>query len=295
VNILFNFINRHGNAGVTWQNPLSYVSSLVYLITPWVLIALWRHRNAVRQTAQRSVEASTALWLAVIPCCLFAVMSLTRSVGLHWPVSFIPFVFVLAAIALPQDVLRRLVKWSAGFAALHLLVIFVVAMLPMDTWKKSAGYDEIVFAARADDLAERLQPYVADYSFAMEGYTNAATMAYHARRPFAMFGRGSFHGRQDDFLTDWRALDGQNLLILRKERPNKSYYAAFFRHVDYSEFELSGVRYYLVLGQGFNYAVYHERILRRINRLYYRVPAWLPQRGCEFCERYFPVEKVNER
>jgi 4-amino-4-deoxy-L-arabinose transferase-like glycosyltransferase len=295
VNILFNFINRHGNAGLTWQNPLSYVASLIYLATPWVLIALWRHRNAVRQAVQGSVEAGTALWLAVIPCGLFAVMSLTRSVGLHWPVSFIPFFFVLAAIALPQDVLRRLVKWSAGFAALHLLVIIVVAMSPMDTWKKRASYGEIVFAARADELLARLQPYAADYSFAMEGYSTAATMAYHAQRPFAMFGRGSFHGRQDDALTDWREQDGRNVLILRKSQPNKGYYEAFFRDVDFREFELSGVRYYLVLGQGFNYAEYHERILRRIRHRYYRIPDWLPQRSCEFCERYFPAEKVNER
>ena len=59
----------------------------------------------------------------------------------------------------------------------------------------------------------------------------AATMAYHAQKPFAMFGRGSFHGRQDDSLTDWRAQDGRNILILRRARPNESYYAAFFRHV----------------------------------------------------------------
>jgi 4-amino-4-deoxy-L-arabinose transferase-like glycosyltransferase len=290
VNILFNFVNRHGDAGLSWQNPSLYLVSLAYLATPWLLIALWQQRSAVRQAAQRSVEANTALWLAIIPFGLFAVMSLTRSVGLHWLVSFTPFLAVLAAIAIPLSALSRLVKWSAVFAALHVLVVVVIATLPMDTWKKSAAYDGIVLTVRADELLKVLAPYAADYSFAMDGYSPAATLAYQAQRPFAVFGEGSFHARQDDFLTDWRAQDGRNVLILRKSEPEKPYYAAFFRQVEFREFELHGARYYIVLGQGFNYAVYHERVLRRIRDRFYRMPAWLPQRGCDFCERYFPEE-----
>jgi 4-amino-4-deoxy-L-arabinose transferase-like glycosyltransferase len=295
VNVLFNFMNRHANAGLSWQNPLSYVVSLVYLATPWLLIALWRHRRTLRQTTQDSIEANTAVWLTLIPFGLFAVMSLTRSIGLHWPASFIPFLFVLAAIALPQAALGRLVRWSAGFAALHIVVISLVAMSPLDAWKKSSSYNDIVFAVRPGDLLARLQPYAADYSFAMEGYSTVATMAYHAQGPFLMFGRGSFHGRQDDFLIDWRAQDGRNVLILRKNPPDLDEYLPYFRHVDFQKFELHGTQFNLVLGQGFNYAVYHERILRNIRDRYYRIPAWLPQRGCEFCERYFPAEKVNEK
>jgi hypothetical protein len=205
-------------------------------------------------------------------------------------VSFTPFLAVLAAIAIPLSALSRLVKWSAVFAALHVLVVVVIATLPMDTWKKSAAYDGIVLTVRADELLKVLAPYAADYSFAMDGYSPAATLAYQAQRPFAVFGEGSFHARQDDFLTDWRAQDGRNVLILRKSEPEKPYYAAFFRQVEFREFELHGARYYIVLGQGFNYAVYHERVLRRIRDRFYRMPAWLPQRGCDFCERYFPEE-----
>jgi 4-amino-4-deoxy-L-arabinose transferase-like glycosyltransferase len=291
VNILFNFVNRHGDAGLSWQNPALYLVSLAYLATPWLLIALWQQRSAVRQAAQHGIEANTVFWLAIVPFGLFAAMSLTRSVGLHWLVSFTPFLAVLAAIAIPLSALSRLVKWSAVFAALHVLVVVVIATLPMDTWKKSAAYDGIVLTVRADELLKVLAPYAADYSFAMDGYSPAATLAYQAQRPFAVFGEGSFHARQDDFLSDWRAQAGRNVLILRKSEPEKDYYAAFFRHVEFREFELHGARYYLVLGQGFDYAVYHERVLRRIRDRFYRIPAWLPQRACEFCERYFPEEK----
>jgi hypothetical protein len=127
----------------------------------------------------------------------------------------------------------------------------------------------------------------------MESYSSAATMTYQARRPFLVFGRGSFHGRQDDFLTDWRAQDGRNILILRRNPPDADKYLPYFRHVEFRTFDLLGTQFNLVLGQGFNYAVYHERILRNIRDRYYRIPAWLPQRGCEFCERYFPDEAAK--
>ena len=50
----------------------------------------------------------------------------------------------------------------------------------------------------------------------MESCSSAATLAYAARRPVAVFGEGSFHARQDDIDTDYRALAGRDFLILRK-------------------------------------------------------------------------------
>lgn len=287
VNILFNFINRHDGAGLSWQNPALYVASLAYLATPWLLIALWQQRVAVRAAVQHSVEANTAWWLAALPFGLFAAMSLFKSVGLHWLVSFVPLLAVLAAIALPVDVLGRLVKWSAILAALHIALILVVSVLPMQSWNKTKLYDGIVLTVRSDELLAKLRPFANDYHFAMDGYSSAATLAYHAQRPISVFGEGSFHARQDDFNTDWRTQDGRNILILRKTQPQQADYAAYFRQVELRDFELHGARYFLVLGQGFNYTAYQERVLQRVRERFYRIPAWLPNRGCEFCERYF--------
>ncbi len=288
VNILFNFINRHDAAGLSWTQPGLYIASLLYLATPWVLFELWRQRRYVRDAVRRNADAGAAFWLMLVPLLLFALMSLWRPVGLHWMVSFIPLLAVLAAMALPQAILNRLLKWSAVFAVLHVLAFMLIVALPLDTWKKSRLYDGIVLTVRADELLAQLQPYAGDYLFAMEGYSPAATLAYNANRPFAVFGEGSIYARQDDFITDWRAQDGRNVLILRKNEPRPDDYAAYFRQVDLREFELYGARYWLVLGQGFNYPAYHERVLTRIRERFYRIPEWLPQRGCGFCERYFP-------
>ena len=291
VNILFNFMNRNRAAGLSWTSPALYVVSLGYLATPWVLYELWRQRSLVRDAVHRHADANSALWLMLVPLALFAAMALWRPVGLHWMVSYIPLLAILAAIALPQSILLRLVRWSAIFGVLHVLLIVLIIALPMQVWKNTRFYEGIVLTARADDLIERLQPYADDYLFASESYSSAATLSYHAQRPFAVFGEGSVYARQDDLITDWRVHDGRNVLVLRKKKPNPADYTAYFRQLEFSEVDVHGVRYWIVAGQSFNYAEYHDRVLTHIRDRYYRIPAWLPQRGCEFCERYFPDEK----
>lgn len=288
VNILFNFINRNAEAAFSWQNPVLYLASLVFLATPWVLFELWRERQKLLESVRGSVEASAAFWLMLVPLSLFGLMSLWRSIGLHWLFSFIPLLGVLAAIVLPPAVLPRLVRWSAGFAVMQALLIVLAASLPLQAWKSNKLYSGMVMTVRADEVLDHLQEYASDYLFAMEGYSMAATLAFKAQRPFAVFGAGSYHARQDDQVTDWRAQDGRNVLILLKKEPKTGEYEAYFNQVEFDEFVVQGVRLYLVLGQGFHYAVYHDEVLTRVRERFYRIPAWLPQRGCEFSERYFP-------
>ena len=109
--------------------------------------------------------------------------------------------------------------------------------------EKSRLYQENPKHVMSDELLEKLAPYAADYLFATDGYSAAATLAYNADRPFAVFGEGSFHARQDDFVTDWRAQDGRNVLILRKSAPQAGEYSTYFRRVDVRAFEVLGAHY----------------------------------------------------
>jgi len=288
VNILFNFMNRNEGAGLSWQNPVLYIVSLLYLATPWVLCEFWRQHRYMRDAVRRTAEASAVGWLLLVPILLFALMSLWRPIGLHWLLSFVPLFAVMVGVAAPTLVMVRLVKWSAGFAVLQVLILVVIVALPLQTWDKTRLYDGIILTVRSEALLEQLQPYAADYLFATEGYSPAATLAYNANRPFAVFGEGSRYARQDDSITDWRAQDGGKVLILRTSEPQVSSYAAYFRSIEIRQFEVSGAHYWIVLGNGFNYREYHDKVLTRIRERFYRIPEWLPQQGCEFCERYFP-------
>jgi hypothetical protein len=287
VNILFNFMNRNAEAGFSWQNPLLYLASLVYLATPWVLFELWRQRQKVLETVRASAEASAAFWLMLVPLALFALMSFWRSIGLHWLLSFIPLLGVLAAIVLAQTVLVRLVRWSAVFGVVQVLAMAIVVTLPAQAWKDTPFNRSIALRLHAKELLMQLAPFAPDHLLAMESFSGAAFMAYQSNRPVAVFGSGSYFARQDDFETDWRAQSGRNVLILRTIPPKAEDYLPYFRQVEIREIVIGGTRFHLIIGQGFNYAVYHEKVLARIHQRFYQIPAWLPQRGCEFSERYF--------
>ena len=288
VNILFNFINRNSDAGLTLTNPALYLVSLAYLATPWVVFELWRQRESVATAVRGKKEASAAFWLMLVPMVIFALMSLWRLIGLHWLVSFVPLLAILAAVALTDVVLVRLVRWSAVLAGVHMLVFVLLLALPMQTWKATRFNEGVAMRVLAKEVLAHVAPFEKNYLLAMESYSAAAFMAYQSGRPVAVFGNGSTFARQDDVETDWRAQNERDILILRTRPPEGDDYLPYFRNVEFREFVVGDSHFYLVIGQGFNYAVYHGKVLTYIRDRFYRVPAWLPQRGCAFCERYFP-------
>jgi hypothetical protein len=184
--------------------------------------------------------------------------------------------------------MARLARFLAGFAVLHVLVVAAGFLLPLETWKRSRAYEGIVLTFEAQALAARLRPYERDYVLASDGYSSAVTLAYHARRHFPVFGEASSHARHDDILTDYRALDGRNILVLRKTAPREEEYAPYFREVELRPLELRGATFHLVLGRGFDYTAYRDGVLGPVRDKYYAIPAYLPQGACYFCERYFP-------
>lgn len=295
VNILFNFMNRHQGqgSGLSWQSPALYVVSLAYLATPWLIWGLWRNRKSWAGTSASRGDATVLLWLLALPLCSFALMSIGRPVGLHWMASFVPLFAAIGAFVLPLPLLVRYAKWSAVFAVAHIVVLLSIAVLPTQTWRHSKLYDGIVLTVHADEIL-RAGAFPDDRLLAMDGYSSAATLAYNAKRPVAVFGEGSRYARQDDFITDWRAQNGRDIVILRKSPPDRDEYAAYFDTVDVREFEVRGAHYWQVLGLGFNYPVYHDRVLARIRERFYRIPEGLPRRGCDFCARYFPDDKKQQ-
>lgn len=278
-NYMFNFVNRHGDAKLGWKNSVTYGLMMVYLLTPagvWGLCRLQR-----QLLAQRSL-----LLLALLPLALFALLSLEKTVGLHWVLSFLPFAAMLLALLLPAASLRRTGWFFLGFAALHVLLLASMGFTRLEDWKKSNWYESAVLAFEANHIADRLKPYAADYTFASNGYADAVTLGYNARRYFAVFGEAGSHARHDDILTDFSALDGKNILILRKSAPDEGEYAPYFRELHSETFVLHGVTFHQIFGRGFDYARYRQKVLAVVNAKYYRIPARLPVGACYFFDRY---------
>jgi len=288
-NILFNIYNRHAGAGFSWSRPPLYALELVYLLSPPALWLIARRRSELARRAP-DVALRALAFLVAVPLALFAVLSLVKTIGLHWLLSFIPFVFLLAARVAGPRGLRATARFCAAFAVLHVAAIAAVATLPIETWRATRWYDGIVMTVKADELLARLEPYEKDYVFATDGYSPSVTLGFDAKRYFIVFGEASSHARHDDILTDFRALEGRNILVLRKSPPEERLYAPYFAQVETRRFELYGATFYLVLGRSFRYAPYRDQVLAKVRDAYYRIPSWLPAGRCYFCERYFAGE-----
>ena len=292
-NFMFNFVNRHESAGWSATTPLLYAISVLYLLTP---AAVWLMGGVLRQRiTSTNWRASTLGVLVVVPFTLFAILSLVKQIGLHWLLSFVPFVLIWLVVNLAPAARQKLEKFFVGFAELHVLIVLTMAILPLETWQKNRRYDGAVLTFAHKELAVALAPALADkeknWVLAMDGYSNAVTLGYNLRQYVLVFGQASSHARHDDILTDFRALGGSNMLILRKSEPDLPYYRQFFRTVSVDSFTVRGARFWQVKGEGFDYAVYREKVLASVKQKYYAIPPWLPQRACYFCDRYFPDEK----
>lgn len=284
-NVMFNAINRHGEAGLSAATPLLYLASLAYLAAPLAWYA-WRDRARLREAWHAHRERALLLaWL--VPLVFFALLSPVKRIGVHWLLSFIPALVLSAALALERRHLAASVRFFAAFAALHAAAIAVAVALPLETWKSSALYPRLVFLSKAPDLIAAAGPELGRYALASDSYSSAAVLAYHARRDVPVFGAGSSHARHDDILTDWRAYAGRDLLILKRDAPLARDYEPYFRQIDLKVLPLAGATFYAVLGRGFDYEAYRARVLADVRDRYYRIPGWLPVGRCYFFDRYF--------
>jgi len=322
-NLEFNLYNRNDDAGLSAKTPLLYVLTVLYLLSPVLLWGLWRkaRQGGFMARLRGDADARLMLTLGAAPFLLFAALSLVKQVGLHWPLSFVPFFYIAAALLLDVRSLRRSAVFLGVFSAIHVVAIAAVSFLPLQTWKNARLYDGIVFHVRIADILQKIEPYAdlnaGGYELAADGYSAAITLSYYrlreaelrpgadggagasagaralklamaaGRPPYVfVFGEASSHARHDDLVTDFRRLAGRNILVLRKSPPQDADYKPYFASVEYRDFDIAGARYYLVLGRGFDYPAYRTAVLEKVRQRYYGVPSYLPHGACVFCERY---------
>ena len=285
-NILFNVYNRHGDAKLDWHRPLVYGLTQLYLITPWV--AWWLIKKRKQWAASvRAANLRLFAFAFLVPAAIFAVLSLEKLIGLHWLLSFYPFLFVLMAGLLSAAELRRAWRYTLIFSIVHLLAITILVLLPMSAWQGSRYADGAVIMLKPQAVLDQLEPYRGKFTLATDGYSAAAILTYHGGENVAVFGEASSHARHDDLVTDFRNLDERNIVVFLKKPPEFDKFGPYFKSIRFSDFTLYGVKFYLVEGVGFNYAAYRDAILSHVRQKYYAIPAYLPVGACYFCERYF--------
>lgn len=279
-NVMFNAINRHEGAGLSWTTPALYASSLAYLAGPLLWFA-WKGRAQLRSSGNGALLAA---WL--VPLAVFALLSPVRRIGLHWLLSFLPPLVLTVALALERRALVVTVRWFAGIAVVQAAILSVLVALPLETWKGRGFYQNLVLLAETPAVLHALETAAPAATPAYESYAMAAVLSYHAGRTVPVFGPGSSHARHDDILTDWRSYQGRDLAILGRDAADLARYRPYFREVESRRLEVRGATFHAVLGRGFDYAAYREGVLKPVRERWYRIPAALPVGACYFFDRY---------
>ncbi len=283
-NILFNLLNRNRHTGPGIGTLLVYLATLLYLYTPLPFYYLYRWwRNRSRNT---DLAAGFWLYLGLVPLALFALIALKKTVGLHWLFAFVPFLLIALHRLLTSRQLHRLLRLVMLFTVVHALVFAGFILAPLDSLSKSRVYRSLVFGYKQNEILAQLARYEKDYVFATDSYSPSAVMAFYRRKPVLVFGKGSYHGRQDDLNTDYRRLDGKNILILSKSKTRLAGFTRFFRSSRLLHIRQQRAVFHVLLGQGFIYDVYRREILAKIRREYYPIPSFLPYNGCYFYQKY---------
>ena len=280
-NIMFNIFNRNEDDHFELRKPFMYLGMMLYLASPAAVWLGWKHRQALRNTA---AQHRLLACLVLVPLAFFALLSFKKVIGLHWVLSFYPFGFALLALSLPAERLKACALGLALFAGLHVLVVAGIGMSSPADWKKASFYPSIV---RSFDVQAILKQVDAPGVVIMaDAYTPASIYGFELRRYVPVFGPGRFHARQDDMLVDFSLYQGKTVRIIHGAQPDLANYRPYFESVDVRPIEQSGVTFYVVEGQGFNFPAYRDGVLATIFKRYYNIPTWLPMTGCPFCERY---------
>ena len=290
-NILFNLHNRHGSAGIGWEFSLTYLLMMLYLISPPLLWYGWRQRARLGQLLR---ERELFVWLWLLPLLLFAMLSLSSRIGLHWVLAFYPLLFLFLPRVLTPAQWQGSLRFVTWFSGAHLLLLATLLLLPPEslTLRDSLQRD-YVLGRYGEQVWQQIAVHQQGRLLGADSYVTAAIFEYRSGQRVAVFGMTSHYARLDDSLTDYRRHDGADMLIIKRSRAAAERHAHFFAGHRIVEVELHGASRFLLLGDGFDYARYHREILMPVRERYYRLPWFLPAGPCYFYRHYFDNEPME--
>jgi hypothetical protein len=174
------------------------------------------------------------------------------------------------------------------FSAAHLLVIFALLLLPPEALKlREHLHRDYVMGRYGEQVWQQLAPHAEGRVLAADGYVSAAIFEYRSGLRVGVFGDGSHYARMDDLLSDYRQYSGEDFMILHHSYADLERYRQFFAESRIIEIDVHGARRLILLGDDFDYAAYHARVLSSARDRFYQLPWFLPVGSCYFYQRYF--------
>ena len=285
-NILFNLFNRTASADDPVGSLIKYLLTLVYLFSPVLIYYVIKNKNNFKIFKDNDFN-KFYLWLALFPLFLFLLLVIRKQVGLHWVFSFYPFVFIAFAGMLSVNQWRWTFHFMWVLSVIHIAVVSSVMLLPVSMFAdKKEAVENITIGKYPDEVFSHLKKYEKNYQFATISYGMSSVASYYTRKHFIVFDRGSFHAREDERLTDFKSLEGKNILIFKRTSINLDNLSKYFISSERKSFKVREATFELLVGNGFKYDLYRKEVLASVNHDFYAIPDWLPVGQCEFKDKY---------
>lgn len=286
VNFVFNFHTRHTGGGVHLDFFRNFWLFQLYLIGPVFLFFLPRMIRAGWRSAARPAHRFWFLFF-LLPIAAFGWTSLFEGTGIHWYLTYYPFFFLLAGALLDSRDLRRATAWTGAWGTLHFAVVLALLVMPLSFWKERLTpqkYRDWVFHTRTAEVIDAFKAETEKFHPVTDGYSIAAVAGYGLGegKDFSVFGAESKFGRNDDFVTDYRALDRRDFIHFARGPQDVERFKPFFDRVETSSFEVEGAEFFLLKGYGFKFPEYRDRFMRGMVAKYY--PRVWSDQGCSVRE-----------
>lgn len=273
--INFHFFLRNAATDARLSSLGFYILGLAMMMTPWGLWYLFRQRGGLTHERHRYLAT-----IALIYTALFALASLKSVIGLHFFLVFAPYVFALYAVVESPEHRKRMIQFSAVYAALLIVLLAVLVSLPLDKMKGRNYHSDFVLGLDPRALCVQLEPY-AQYPMFSEYYATASILSYECKREVNVLFSTSRYGREFDRWTDLDALDGKTIAIVSVgQKDIGKNWQPYFARFRVETVLAHGAPFTVHLGEGFNSGRYKMEIMSNIKRKYYQPPSWLPGSGC---------------
>lgn len=284
-NILFNIYNRNNDMGFSLKTIFQYLLFLVYLITPPLLLSVVRY-------PKQQLKQQALFYFFFIPLLLFFVLSSFKPIGLHWPLAFIPFIYVWAGLYLSTETLRKILKFTVYWSGIQLIFIVALLCIPLKSVQHRHVLpltdNKLVYFFHHKSINSLLKAkYPQNYVYASPNYADASLFFYDTYHYAPVFLKGSYHGREDDLITNFKTLNHKNFLIFSRTPLAYYDYKPYFQKVTLYTFQYNQALFYYLIGTKFNYPAYREKVLKAINDTYWVDPPYLPHAPSFFYLKYF--------
>lgn len=284
-NILFNIYNRNNDMGFSLKTLFGYLLILLYLITPPLVLA-------VSNYPKQKLKLQPLFYFFFIPLLIFFILSSFKPIGLHWPLAFIPLIYVWAGMYLTTEKLKKLLKFTVYWSGVQLILIDSLLLIPIksiqDQHFLGLNYNKIVYFFHHKTINNLLQArFSQHYVYASPNYADACLFFFDTNHYTPVFLKGSFHGREDDLITNFQDFKNKNFLIFSRTPLVYNDYKPYFQKVTLHTFQYQQATFYYLIGTRFNYPIYRQKILRAINDTYWIDPPYLPHAPSFFYLKYF--------